>query len=111
MRIPDYRNVHGVKNPNYWTPKTSRIDKTHQDEFEKELEESINKKKSEPNKKQRKTLAQDEKLDEMQSEVDKLFAEYEQKFNDETNVDLDDEIPKNDNRFSSWGWSKLSMHY
>ena len=56
----------------------------------------------ETNKKQRKTLAQDEKLDEMQLEVDKLFAEYEQKFNDGTNVDLDDEIPNNDNRFSSW---------
>ena len=37
MRIPDYRNVHGVKALNHWTPKASRVDKAHEDEFEKEL--------------------------------------------------------------------------
>ena len=45
MRIPDYRNVHGVKDLNHWTTKTSRIDKAHEDEFEKELEDSIYKRK------------------------------------------------------------------
>ena len=47
MRIPDYRNVHGVKDLNPWTTKTSRVDKAHEDEFEKELEDSIHKRKSE----------------------------------------------------------------
>ena len=47
MRIPDYRNVHGVKDLNHWTTKISRVDKAHEDEFEKELEDSIHKRKSE----------------------------------------------------------------
>jgi len=45
MRIPDYRNVHGVKDLNHWTTKISRVDKAHEDEFEKELEDSIHKRK------------------------------------------------------------------
>ena len=45
MRIPDYRNVHGVKDLNNWTTKTSRVEKAHEDEFEKELENSIHKRK------------------------------------------------------------------
>ena len=53
MRIPDYRNVHGVKGLNQWTTKTSRVDKAHKDEFEKELEDSIYKRKSEEKKKLR----------------------------------------------------------
>ena len=47
MRIPDYPNVHGVKYLNHWTTKTSRVDRAHKDEFEKELEDSIYKRKSE----------------------------------------------------------------
>ena len=47
MRIPDYRNVHGVKDLNHWTTKISRVDKAHEDAFEKELEDSIHKRKSE----------------------------------------------------------------
>ena len=43
MRIPDYRNVHGVKDLNHWTTKTSRVEKVHEDAFEKELEDSITK--------------------------------------------------------------------
>ena len=77
MRIPDYRNVHGVKDPNHWTPKASRVDKAHEDEFEKELEDSIHKRKSET--KREKSLTPDEELVEMQFEVDHLFTEYEQK--------------------------------
>ena len=50
MRIPDYRNVHGVKDLNHWTTKISRVDKAHEDEFAKELEGSIHKRKSETKK-------------------------------------------------------------
>ena len=53
MRIPDYRNVHGVKDSNHWIPKTSRVEKAHEDEFEKELEDSIHKIKSEAKTKKR----------------------------------------------------------
>ena len=45
MRIPDSRNIHGVKNLNYWRLKTRRIDRVYKDEFEKKLEDSIHKKK------------------------------------------------------------------
>ena len=50
MRIPDYRNVHGVKDQNHWTPRVSRVDKAHEDAFEEELEVSIHKRKSEAKK-------------------------------------------------------------
>ena len=43
MRIPDYRNFDRVKNLNYWRIKTSRVNRVHKDEFEKELEDSIHK--------------------------------------------------------------------
>jgi hypothetical protein len=46
MRIPDYTNVHGVKNFNHWRIKTSRVNRVHKDEFEKELEDSIHKRKA-----------------------------------------------------------------
>ena len=45
MRIPDYRNVHGVKYLNYWRMKTNRVDRVQEDEFEKKLEDSIHKRK------------------------------------------------------------------
>jgi len=45
MRIPDYRNVDRIKSLNYWRIKTSRVDRVHKDEFEKELENSIHKRK------------------------------------------------------------------
>ena len=103
MRIPDYRNVHGVKDPNHWIPKASRVDKTREDEFEKELEDSIRKRKSESKKRIKKFSPQDEELDEMQLEVDHLFAEYEQKVKEGMDIDLDEETPNSGNRFSSWG--------
>ena len=53
MRIPDYRNVHGVKGLNQWATKIGRVDKSHKDEFEKELEDSIHKIKSEAKTKKR----------------------------------------------------------
>ena len=54
MRIPDYRNVHGVKDLNHWTTKTSRVDGVHKYEFEKELEDPIYKRKSEAKTKRKK---------------------------------------------------------
>jgi hypothetical protein len=45
MRIPNDRKVHGVKDLNRWTTKISRINRAHKDEFEKELESSIQKRK------------------------------------------------------------------
>ena len=54
MRIPDYRNVHGVKDLNHLTIKISRVSKAHEDEFEKELEDSIQKRKSEAKTKRKK---------------------------------------------------------
>ena len=103
MRIPDYRNVHGVKDPNHWTPKASRVDKAHEDEFEKELEDSIHKRKSEAKRKRKTPLTPDEELVEMQLEVDHLFTEYEQKVKWETDIDLDEETPNNGVQFSSCG--------
>ena len=51
MRIPDYRFTAPIKDQNYWTPKPRRIDKAHEDEFGRELEDSLNKKESETKKK------------------------------------------------------------
>ena len=91
MRIPDYRNVHGVKGLNQWTTKTSRVDKAHKDEFEKELEDSIYKRKSEE-KKQRKEETQREnlaiiyenrELNEMQLEIDPFFLNTTKSLNRE----------------------------
>ena len=45
MSIPDYRNVHGVKSLNYWRMKINRVDRVYKDEFKKELEDSIHKRK------------------------------------------------------------------
>ena len=87
MRIPDYRNVHGVKGINQWATKTDRVDKAHKDEFEKELEDSIHKRKSETKKKeetQKEELAliyENQELNKMQLEIDQLFSEYDKKLN------------------------------
>ena len=55
MRIPDYRNVHGVKDSNHWVPKASRVDKAHEDEFKKKLEDSTHKIKFEAKRKIKKS--------------------------------------------------------
>ena len=62
MRIPDYRNVHGVKDLNHWTTKTSRVDKAHEDEFEKELEGSIIKENLKQKRKEKKRLKKNIRL-------------------------------------------------
>ena len=81
MRIPDYRNVHGVKDLNHWTTKTNKVDKAHKDEFEKELEDSIHKRKSEAKtkikketqKEQQALIDESQELDEIQLKIDHLF--------------------------------------
>ena len=111
MRIPDYPNVHGVKYLNHWTTKTSRVEKAHEDAFEKELEDSIHKRKSaektkikkETQKKHQALIDESQELDEMQLEIDHLFSEYDKKIKSETDIDLDEETPNNGNQFSSWG--------
>ena len=110
MRIPDYRNVHGVKDLNHWTTKISRVDKAHEDEFEKELEDSIHKRKSEAKTKRKKEtqkehqalIDESQELDEMQLEIDHLFSEYDKKIKSETDIDLDEETPNNSDQFPSW---------
>ena len=62
MRIPDYRNVHGVKDLNLWITKTSRVEKAHEDAVEKELEDSIHKRKSEEKTKIKKRLKKNIRL-------------------------------------------------
>ena len=110
MRIPDYPNVHGVKYLNHWTTKTSRVEKAHEDAFEKELEDSIHKRKSEEKtkikketqKKHQALIDESQELDEMELEIDHLFSEYDKKIQSETDIDLDEETPNNGNQFSSW---------
>ena len=110
MRIPDYRNVHGVKDLNHWTTKTSRVDKAHKDAFEKELESSIHKRESEAKTKRKKEtqkehqalIYESQELDEMQLEIDHLFSEYDKKIKSETDIDLDEETSNNSDQFPSW---------
>ena len=110
MRIPDYRNVHGVKDLNRWTTKTSMVEKVHEDAFEKELEDSIHKRKSEEKTKIEKEtqkkypalIDESQELDEMELEIDHLFSEYDKKIKSVTDIDLDEESPNNNDQFSSW---------
>ena len=110
MRIPDYPNVHGVKYLNHWTTKTSRVEKAHEDAFEKELEDSIHKRKSEEKTKIKKEtqkkhpalIDESQELDEMELEIDHLFSEYDKKIKSETDIDLDKETPNNSDQVSSW---------
>ena len=101
MRIPDYQNVHGVKDLNHWTKKTRRVNKTHEDEFEKELTDCINKRKSKAKTKIKKRAQKEhqalvdesQERDEMLVETDHLFSEFE--------ADLDEETPNSSDHFSS----------
>ena len=110
MRIPNYRNVHGVKDLNHWTRKTSRVDKAHKDEFEKELESSIHKRKpkvktkikKETQKKHQALIDGSQELDEMELEIGHLFSEYDKKIKSETDIDLDEETSNNSDQFPSW---------
>ena len=104
MRITDYQNVHGVKDVNRWTNKTSRVKKAHEDEFEKELADCLNKRKSQAKPKRKKDAKNEDQaiLDESQGqnkmllETNHLFAELE------ADIDLDEEKPSKSDRFSDW---------
>ena len=90
MRIPDYRNVHGVKDLNHWTTKTSRVDRVHKDGFEKELENSIYKRKSEAKTKRKKEtqkehlalIDENQELDKMKLKIDHLLKDGGQRTTD-----------------------------
>ena len=102
MKIPEYQNVHGVNASNLWLAKAGRVEKIHEDQFEKQLEDSIRKRKSEINNRRRNKSPRGEKLDETQLKVDQLFAEYDQKDRRATDIDSDEEKPNNGKQFSSW---------
>ena len=104
LRILDYQNVHGVKDVNHWTKKTRRVNKAHEDEFEKELVDCLNKKKTKAKTKIKKGdqkghqafVDESQERDEMLVETDHLFSELK------TDMDLDEETPNNSDHFSSW---------
>ena len=110
MRIPDYRNVHGVKDLNHWTTKTSRVEKAQEDEFEKELEDSIHNRKSEEKtkieeeaqKKHPALIDEIQELDEVELENDHLLSENNKKIKSEPDTDVNEETPNNSDQFSSW---------
>ena len=84
MRISDDQNVHKVKDINRWATKTSRVKKAHKDEFEEQLADGINERKSKVKTKIKKGTKK-----EHQALVD-------------GNQELDEEKPNNNNHFSSW---------
>ena len=84
MRISDDQNVHKVKDINCWSTKTSRVKKAHKDEFEEQLTDGINERKSKV-----KTKIKKDTKKEHQALVDE-------------NQELDEEKPNNSNHFSSW---------
>jgi hypothetical protein len=84
MRISDDQNVHKVKDINRWATKTSRVKKAHKDEFEEQLADGINERKSNV-----KTKIKKDKKKRHQSLV------YESQ-------ELDEEKPNNSKHFSSW---------
>ena len=104
MRITDYQNVHGVKDVNHWRKKTMRVNKAHEDEFEKELADCINKRKSKAKtrikkggqKEHQAFVDENQERDEMLVESNRLFSELE------TDMDLDEETPNYSDHFSSW---------
>ena len=84
MRITDYQNVHGVKDVNQGAAKTSRVNKTHEDEFEQELADCINK---------RKSKKQMQRKKDTQQEHQALIDESQE---------LEEEMPKHSDHISSW---------
>ena len=53
MKVPEYKNIHGTNASNLWMAKAGKVEKTHEDQFEKALEDSILKRKSEAKKKKK----------------------------------------------------------
>jgi hypothetical protein len=84
MRISDDQNVHKVKDINRWATKTSRVKKSHKDEFEEQLADGINERKSK-----------------VKTKIKKGTKKDHQAFVDESQ-ELGEEKPNNSNHFSSW---------
>ena len=84
MTISDDHNVQKVKDINRWATKTSRVKKAHKDEFEEQLADGINERKSKV-----KTKTKKDTKKEHQALV-------------EENQELGEEKPNNSNHFSSW---------
>jgi hypothetical protein len=85
MRISDDQNIHKVKDINRWATKTSRVKKAHKDEFEEQLADEINDRKS----KLKTKIKKGTKKKIHQALVDQ-------------NQELDEEKPNFNNHFSSW---------
>ena len=84
MRISDDQNVHKVKDINRWATKTSRVKKAHKDEFEEQLADGINERKSK-----------------VKTKTHKDTQKEDQALVDESH-ELDEEKPNNSSYFSSW---------
>ena len=84
MRISDDQNAHKVKDINRWATKTSRVKKVHKDEFEEQLADGINERKSK-----------------VKTEI-KIYTQKEHQALVDESQELDEEKPNNSNHFSSW---------
>ena len=84
MRISDDQNAHKVKDINRGATKICIVKKAHKDEFEEQLADGINERKS----KVKKKIIKD-----TQKEHQALVDESQE---------LDEEKPNNSNHFSSW---------
>jgi hypothetical protein len=84
MRISDDQHFQKVKDINRWATKTSRVKKAHKDEFEEQLAEGINERKSK-----------------VKTKIKKCTKKEHQALVDESQ-ELDEEKPNNSNYFSSW---------
>ena len=84
MRISDDLNIHKVKDINRWATKTSRVKKAHKDEFEEQLADGINERKSKVKSKTHK--------DTKKKHQALVYERHE----------LDEENPNNSSYFSSW---------
>jgi hypothetical protein len=84
MRISDDQNVHKVKNVSRWATKTSRVKKAHKDEFEEQLADVVNERKSK-----------------LKTKVKKRTQKINHVLVDESQ-ELDEKNLINSNHFSSW---------
>jgi hypothetical protein len=84
MRISDDQYFQKVKDINRWATKTSRVKKAHKDEFEEQLADGINERKSK-----------------VKTKIKKGTKKEHQTLVDQ-NQELDEEKPNKNNHFSSW---------
>ena len=84
MRISDDQNFHKVKDINRGATKISIVKKAHKDEFEEQLADGINERKSK-----------------VKTKIKQYIKKEHQALVDESQ-ELDEEKPNNSNHFSSW---------